>query len=448
MVRCRGGGRPGGVAYEVVHPEPRSCPRTGRSRLTPLRAGGVRPSDLLVAFFACGTAALLLAAVIAVAGALAGAPDARWLALHLAFLGGVSQLVLGAAQFFVCAFLATEPPSRRHVRAELGLWNAGVVAIAVGVPADVTALTAAGGTLVLAALAVFAHALRQMRRRSLQRAPWAARWYLAAAGFLAAGATLGPLMAAGVAWSHGSLLGAHLALNLGGWFGTAIVGTLHTFYPSLTGTRLRWPRLQPPAFALWCGGVTALAAGAAAGVAVVAVAGWALLLAAACLLTANLLASALLATQQSQPGLIVGAAQLLLPSALVAGAVFTAWHGPAAALVGEDRIVVATLAVGGWIGLTVLGSLLHLLGLMRRVRAGFRPLAAAPAPVTARRRPPPALAPVVAVLAVDGLVTGRLLELGGLTAAAGAVLASIYVLFGTRVLLAAVGAVRAAPLRV
>jgi nitrite reductase (NO-forming) len=423
--------------------QPRRCPRTGRTRVTALPPGAVRPSDMLVAFFAFGTAALALGAGIAIAGTLAGADDARWLALHLVFLGGVSQLVLGAAQFFVCAFLATDPPPRRLLRLELVTWNAGVVAIAVGVPADLTALTGAGGTLILAGLALFARALRGMRARSLQRAPWAARWYLAAAAFLAAGAVLGPLMAAGVAWPHGSLLAAHLTLNIGGWFGAAIVGTLHTFYPSLTGTRLRWPRLQPATFALWCGGVATLAAGCAFGAVVASTLGWSLLLAAGALLCANLLASAARATQHSQPGLIVGTAQLLLPSALVAGLVFTIWDGAAAALVGEGRIVVAILAVGGWIGLTVLGSLLHLLGLMARVRGGLRP-ASPPAGPRLRH----VLVPVLAVVAVDGLVTGRLMELETLTACSAAALGATYALLGARVLATAVRAVRAAPVRI
>jgi nitrite reductase (NO-forming) len=421
---------------------PRRCPRTGRSRLAALDPGALRPSDMLVAFFACGTAALVLAAPAAGAGALAGLDDARWLALHLAFLGGVSQLVLGAAQFFACAFLATDPPSRRHVRAELVAWNAGVLAIAVGVPAEVPALTAAGGTLILAGLAVFAHALRAMRRRSLQRAPWATRWYLAAAAFLSAGAALGPLMAAGVAWPRGSLLGAHLALNFGGWFGAAIVGTLHTFYPSLTGTRAAWPRLQPATFVLWCGGVTTLAAGCAFGALVAAIAGWALLLAAGGLLCATLLASAWRATQHSQPALIVGTAQLLLPSALVAGLAVTASEGAAAAaLTGDGRLVVAVPAVAGWIGLTVLGSLLHLLGLMARVRGRLRPTAP-----SSRPRLGQVLVALLAVLAVDAVVTGALLELEALTAAGAAALAAIYALLGIRVLTTAVRAVRAAPI--
>ena len=58
----------------------------------------------------------------------------RWLTLHLAFVGGVSQLVLGASQFFAGAFLATDPPPRRLVRAELVGWNLGAVILAIAIP--------------------------------------------------------------------------------------------------------------------------------------------------------------------------------------------------------------------------------------------------------------------------------------------------------------------------
>lgn len=92
-------------------------------------------------------------------------------------------------------------------------------------------------------------------------------------------------------WPHGSLLGAHLALNLAGWFGTAIVGTLHTFFPSLTRTQLRYPRLQGPAFVLWLLGDGELAVGTAFGIDLLVGSGWLALTAAAALLGVNLLAS-------------------------------------------------------------------------------------------------------------------------------------------------------------
>jgi hypothetical protein len=75
--------------------------------------GAPGPSDLLASFFAAAICALLLAAVAAIASTVTGLDWLHWTAVHLALLGGVSQLVLGAGQFFSCAFLATDPPSRR-----------------------------------------------------------------------------------------------------------------------------------------------------------------------------------------------------------------------------------------------------------------------------------------------------------------------------------------------
>lgn len=360
----------GWMDTEAATAPKRACPNTGRVRGSALAAGATRPSDALTAFLAVGVAWLVAAALTALLAALTDEPDLRWLALHLAFLGGVSQMVVGAAQFFTCAFLATDPASRPTVRLELALWNAAVVATAIGVPLEITPLTGIGGALVLAGLAVFVRTLLRMRRRSLQTAPWATRWYLTCAAFLAVGALLGPVMDGDVAWTHGSLLGAHVVLNLGGWFGTAIVGTLHTFYPSLTGTRLRWARLQLPTYLAWCAGIALLAASAAFNLDGGAAAGWALLLAAAAMLAANLLASARAGTVRTPGALLVSAGQLMLLAAVALGLASAIENGPLAALLGGDRTAVAALLVGGWIGLTVAGSLMHLLTVMARVRRG------------------------------------------------------------------------------
>ena len=77
---------------------------------------------------------MLAAAVAGSIQAIAPWPWGRWLALHLAFVGGVSQLVLGASQFFAGAFLATDPPPRRLVRGQLLAWNAGAILLALGDP--------------------------------------------------------------------------------------------------------------------------------------------------------------------------------------------------------------------------------------------------------------------------------------------------------------------------
>lgn len=411
------------------------CPRTGRSRAITLESGALRPSDGLTAFLAIGVAWLAAGVVCELAYALGGPLDLRWLGLHLVFVGGVSQMVVGAAQFFACAALATSAPSRRRVQAELVVWNGATVCIAVGVPAGIVALTGAGGTLLLVGLALFSRELTAMRRRSIQRIPWATRWYQTAAAFLACGAVLGPVMASDTIWMHGSLLGAHLALNLGGWFGTAIVGTLHTFYPSLTETRLRLPRLQLPTYLLWAAGTGVIALSSAFALDGGAVAGWALILVAATLLLANLAATAASGRVASPAAAIVSVGQGLLAVAAAEGLALALSDGPIAGLVGPERDRLVVTLVAGWIGLTVLGSLVHLLGLMRRVRAR-------PALLPTRRHDAWAMAGallVVAGIAVlttagDGQPSGR------------ALLAAGYLLLVSRAATLAWQALRAAPL--
>lgn len=328
-----------------------------------------RPSVVLVRFFTAGIAFLGFGAITGAAGVLTGDPGLRWPALHLLLLGGVSQLVLGAAQFFTCAFLATSPPHRALVWAQLASWNAGTLSVVAGVRSGSTTLSTVGAALVGVGLLLFAGALWGMQRRSLRRARWAVRWYQASAGFLGVGVLIGVAMVRGVVWSDGSLAGGHLALNLAGWLGTAIVGTLHTFFPSLTQTQLRFGRLQGPTFVLWVLGVGSLALGAAVAVDALIVIAWVELALAAVLLSANLLAS--LAAAPAPPVLaarLVAIGQVFLLLGLVAALVLSATGGATAPFVEPARGALGVLFVAGWVGLTVVGALLHLLAVLARVR--------------------------------------------------------------------------------
>ena len=330
----------------------------------------LRPTDLLAGFIRAGIAFMLAGAVVALLDAI-GALGwyGRWLALHLVLLGGVSQLILGAGQFFSTAFLATDPPSRTMVRAQLALWSTGTILVAIGVPTGHATLTDLGGAAILAGLALFATALRQLERRSLQRARWAIRWYYACAASLGLGAVLGVLLARGVAWEHGSLLGAHLALNLGGWLGTAIVGTLHTFYPSLTRTPLRRPRLQGSTFVAWTLAVAALAVGYAFDAGAAIAFGWGGLTIAATLLAVNVAGCARAAERPlAVTAKLVGAGQVLLLAGLLVALAAAVADGPEAPLYDPWRDPVGVLLLAGWVGLTVAGSLVHLLGVLKRAR--------------------------------------------------------------------------------
>ncbi|HMX70589.1 MAG TPA: hypothetical protein PKA56_02415 [Solirubrobacterales bacterium] len=333
-----------------------------------MSSGTMRPTDLLLASVLTGTAFLAAAGALALAGEFAGWGTAGWMALHLALLGGVSQLVIGVSQFFVTAFLATTPPPPKLVAAQTGCWSVGTVAVVTGVAADVDPAVLAGSALLLTTLGLYAAAISGLHRRSLQRAAWASRWYAASAAWLVPGIVAGVLLATGVAWPYGSLLGAHLAFNLGGWLGGAIVGTLHTFFPSLTRTGLRFGRLQPLTFLLWSAGVGSLAIGYGAGEEPLVLAGWALLLLASGSLSVNLVASAVAAPAGlTLPGRLVASAQVFLPLG-VAFALLAALEHPLAPLAGKDQGVLAVLLVVGWIGLTVAGSMLHLISVVVHVR--------------------------------------------------------------------------------
>jgi hypothetical protein len=101
--------------------------------------------------------------------------------------------------------------------------------------------------------------------------------------------------------------------------------------------------------------------------------------------------------------------------------------GPEQALTGTSRAVVGTLLVAGWIGLTVLGSLLHLLAVVIRVRGGF----AATMPV-ARPRLDSAIA-AAGMMAIAALALAQGTGIGGLHDPAGLLLLAVYLVLGTRV---------------
>ncbi|HET8565862.1 MAG TPA: hypothetical protein VFL77_05250 [Solirubrobacterales bacterium] len=417
-----------------------AAPRHCRKPLT-RRDGELRPTDVVGAFFICGIGFLLAAEAVGIAQAVAPWPWGHWLALHLAFVGGVSQLVLGATQFFAGAFLATDPPRRALIRAQILCWNAGAALLGFAVPERADALLWLAVCLLVGGLAAWAAAIAGMRRSSLRRSPWATRWYVSGASFLGLGMIAGSLLARGTPWSHGDLLGAHMSLNLAGWFGASIVGTLHTFFPSLTQTQLRFPRLQAVAFAAWIGGVAALAAGYGWALEPLALAGWIGLCAGAVALLANVVACLRGAARPlSLPARIVGVAQPFLLAGLLVATASAIGDGPSNALAGSTRTTVGTLLVSGWIGLTVLGSLTHLLAVVVRVRGGF--LARMPA---ARPRLDGSIA-ALAVIGIAVLALSQALGLDGLRGPAVAALLAAYAMLAGRIgMLAARILLRARP---
>jgi hypothetical protein len=142
-------------------------------------------------FAACAAAFLLAAAVIA--GLQAGVEVTRgwWLVAYLALVGGVAQLLLGPGLGTLARHADARPPGPLARRAELALWNAGTVAVAVADLVGADAGVVAGSVVLLVALALFAADLRRVRATGRRRASRWERGYVVLLVFLAASVAVG-----------------------------------------------------------------------------------------------------------------------------------------------------------------------------------------------------------------------------------------------------------------
>jgi nitrite reductase (NO-forming) len=190
--------------------------------------------DLPVAFW------LLATFVVALVHPFVPAP--RWLLIHLLVLGAVTHSILVWGRHFTDALLHTAPrPSDRRVQSiRLLVLNLGVAVVVTGVVAEVWPLTVAGATAV--ATAVLWHGAelaRQLRRALPSRFGVTVRYYVAAAALLPLGLLLGTLLARGLGDpTHEQLVIAHVTINVLGWMGLTVVGTLLTLWPTMLRTRM------------------------------------------------------------------------------------------------------------------------------------------------------------------------------------------------------------------
>ncbi|MBI3965521.1 MAG: hypothetical protein HY329_07795 [Chloroflexi bacterium] len=186
---------------------------------------------------------------------LPGLPDLdawRWPIVHLAFAGGVTQLIIGAMTFFAIPLLMTTAPPRWLLRSQWLTVNAGALALAGGVWYGSAPVSALGGAGVLAAVSLEVVVLRLLRRRSLAPGDLTLRYFFTAVGFLLAGGTLGILMLLGLSDAvlpRGQVRLAHLHLNLMGWVTLTILGTLRLFFGSTLGVKAS--RLSPAWAEYW-----------------------------------------------------------------------------------------------------------------------------------------------------------------------------------------------------
>ncbi|MFD1826492.1 MULTISPECIES: multicopper oxidase domain-containing protein [Mumia] len=210
-----------------------------------------------------------LAATVVVAVVHPFVPAPRWLMIHLLMLGAVSHAILVWSRYFTDALLHSADDDRRGQNRRLMLLNGGVILVVAGVPSGVWPLTLLGASAVgSAALWHGWTILRQLRAALPARFGPSVRYYVAAACSLPVGAGLGTALARGFddPW-HTRLVVAHAAVNLLGWVGLTVVGTLITLWPTMLRTRIAEgaERASSRALPVLVGSVLLTAGGAALG---------------------------------------------------------------------------------------------------------------------------------------------------------------------------------------
>ncbi len=169
-------------------------------------------------------------------------PISAWLLVHLLGLGAAGNAILIWSRHFTDALLRRPPDSSRAGQAwRIAVFNAGAVAVIAGMVAGVRPAVAVGGAAVAGVAGVHTVTLAAQLRRALpSRFGDTVRYYIAAAALLVTGAGLGVTMAdthlPGAV--HERMIFAHAAVNVFGFIGLTVLGTLVTLWPTMLRTRM------------------------------------------------------------------------------------------------------------------------------------------------------------------------------------------------------------------
>ncbi|NEE00639.1 multicopper oxidase domain-containing protein [Phytoactinopolyspora halotolerans] len=269
--------------------------------------------------------------------------NTRWLTIHLVFLGAATTAIMVWSSHFSQA-LTRSVTGDRWLGRRVAVLTVGVVSVLGGVaPTGHSTLAVSIGAVTgvaLILLAVGAHALvlaRMARTRfggPLKDVVW---FYVAACGALSLGAPLGAALATGVpatvATSTGSFA-AHLHLNIVGWVGLTVLGSLLMLGPATLRARMhpRVPRAVRPVLGTGVVGLALTVAGLWADVHVVAVAGLGLYIAGIGILMVALAATARNSRARRGPALALGLGMGWFAAYLVLDLVAVATDGSAGAV--------------------------------------------------------------------------------------------------------------------
>lgn len=183
----------------------------------------------------------------------------RWLMIHLLVLGAAGHAILVWSRYFADTLLRIPATPRREQSARLALFNVGVLVVTMGVPSRIWPLTVAGAALVIAAVVWHVWALVGGLGPTKSRFASTLHFYLAAGSLLPVGAVLGVWLARDLSDPLDTRVRiAHVGVNLLGWIGLTVLGTLVTLWPTMLRTRIVegaevWSRRALPAL---LGGIT------------------------------------------------------------------------------------------------------------------------------------------------------------------------------------------------
>lgn len=179
-------------------------------------------------------------------------PAARWLMVHVLVLGVAANAIVIWSSYFADALLRTRRIGHRREALTLLILNPGIVAVGAGVVTGWYPVLMIGAALIAAAALLHGVGLWFQSRGTLaSRFSVTVRYYITAALCLPVGGWLGVEMVRGSQEMFAQLLFAHIGLNVLGFVGLTVAGTLLTFWPTMLRTQIEAGAERAVARAWW-----------------------------------------------------------------------------------------------------------------------------------------------------------------------------------------------------
>jgi hypothetical protein len=146
-------------------------------------------------FAICASAYVVVAAAVAVVQATAPFTRGWWLVAYLILVGGLSQLLLGSGLIALARRSAASAYGAIATRAQLALWNAGTVTVAVADLVEAPPAVLAGSVALYGALTLFGLELRRVIVTARRPSRRCFRAYVLLLLFLAGSVVIGAALA-------------------------------------------------------------------------------------------------------------------------------------------------------------------------------------------------------------------------------------------------------------